>query len=51
LSSACCAFKVFFGARVRDQSALARCIQKLEHSLGFKLLERSTREESLTQAG
>jgi LysR family transcriptional regulator, benzoate and cis,cis-muconate-responsive activator of ben and cat genes len=34
-----------------DQSALTRRIQKLEHSLGFKLLERTTREVSLTQAG
>ena len=34
-----------------DQSALTRRIQKLEHALGFKLLERTTREVSLTQAG
>lgn len=34
-----------------DQSALTRRIQKLEHLLGFRLLERSTREVSLTQAG
>lgn len=34
-----------------DQSALSRRIQKLEHSLGFRLLERTTREVSLTQAG
>lgn len=34
-----------------DQSALTRRIQKLEHSLGFKLLERTTREVGLTQAG
>lgn len=34
-----------------DQSALTRRIQKLEHGLGFKLLERTTREVSLTQAG
>jgi DNA-binding transcriptional LysR family regulator len=34
-----------------DQSALTRRIQKLEHSLGFKLLERTTREVTLTQAG
>lgn len=34
-----------------DQSALTRRIQKLEHSLGFKLLERTTREVALTQAG
>lgn len=34
-----------------DQSALTRRIQKLEHSLGFKLLERTTRDVTLTQAG
>lgn len=34
-----------------DQSALTRRIQKLEQSLGFRLLERTTREVSLTQAG
>jgi DNA-binding transcriptional LysR family regulator len=34
-----------------DQSALTRRIQKLEHHLGFRLLERSTREVVLTQAG
>ena len=34
-----------------DQSALSRRIQKLEHSLGFRLLDRTTREVSLTQAG
>ena len=34
-----------------DQSALSRRIQKLEHALGFRLLERTTREVSLTQAG
>ncbi|MCB1311166.1 MAG: LysR family transcriptional regulator [Sedimentitalea sp.] len=34
-----------------DQSALSRRIQKLEQELGFKLLERTTREVSLTQAG
>lgn len=34
-----------------DQSALSRRIQKLEQSLGFRLLERTTREVSLTQAG
>lgn len=34
-----------------DQSALTRRIQKLEHLLGFRLLERTTREVSLTQAG
>ncbi len=34
-----------------DQSALTHRIQKLEHELGFKLLERTTREVSLTQAG
>ncbi|MDO9641015.1 MAG: LysR family transcriptional regulator [Pseudotabrizicola sp.] len=34
-----------------DQSALTRRIQKLEHHLGFKLLERSTREVALTAAG
>ena len=27
-----------------DQSALTRRIQKLEHQLGFRLLDRSTRE-------
>lgn len=34
-----------------DQSALTRRIQKLEHFLGFKLLERNTREVALTPAG
>lgn len=34
-----------------DQSALSRRIQKLEASLGFRLLERTTREVRLTQAG
>lgn len=34
-----------------DQSALTRRIQKLEQALGFRLLERTTREVSLTQAG
>lgn len=34
-----------------DQSALSRRIQKLEHLLGFVLLERSTREVQLTPAG
>ena len=34
-----------------DQSALTRRIQKLESALGFRLLERTTREVSLTQAG
>jgi DNA-binding transcriptional LysR family regulator len=34
-----------------DQSALSRRIQKLEHFLGFKLLERNTREVALTPAG
>lgn len=34
-----------------DQSALTRRIQKLEQSLGFRLLERTTREVTLTQAG
>jgi DNA-binding transcriptional LysR family regulator len=34
-----------------DQSALSRRIQKLESGLGFKLLERTTREVALTQAG
>ncbi len=34
-----------------DQSALTRRIQKLEHLLGFTLLERTTREVVLTQAG
>lgn len=34
-----------------DQSALTRRIQKLEHAVAFKLLERTTREVSLTQAG
>ncbi|MDO5630232.1 MAG: LysR family transcriptional regulator [Paracoccus sp. (in: a-proteobacteria)] len=34
-----------------DQSALTRRIQKLEHYLGFRLLERTTREVTLTQAG
>jgi LysR family transcriptional regulator, benzoate and cis,cis-muconate-responsive activator of ben and cat genes len=34
-----------------DQSALTRRIQKLEHQLGFRLLDRSTREVVLTPAG
>lgn len=34
-----------------DQSALSRRIQKLESALGFRLLERTTREVTLTQAG
>lgn len=34
-----------------DQSALTRRIQKLEHFLGFRLLDRSTREVVLTAAG
>ncbi|AWB50341.1 LysR family transcriptional regulator [Gemmobacter aquarius] len=34
-----------------DQSALSRRIQKLEQTLGFRLLDRTTREVSLTQAG
>jgi len=34
-----------------DQSALSRRIQKLESGLGFRLLERTTREVALTQAG
>ena len=34
-----------------DQSALTRRIQRLEHQLGFRLLERSTREVVLTPAG
>jgi DNA-binding transcriptional LysR family regulator len=34
-----------------DQSALTRRIQKLEHFLGFRLLDRTTREVRLTQAG
>ncbi len=34
-----------------DQSALTRRIQKLETTLGFRLLERTTREVTLTQAG
>ncbi|MDR5651539.1 LysR family transcriptional regulator [Ruixingdingia sedimenti] len=34
-----------------DQSALSRRIQKLEALLGFRLLERTTREVALTQAG
>ncbi len=34
-----------------DQSALSRRIQKLEQTLGFRLLVRTTREVSLTQAG
>lgn len=34
-----------------DQSALTRRIQKLEHALGFRLLERTTREVVLTAAG
>ncbi len=34
-----------------DQSALTRRIQKLEHFLGFRLLDRTTREVLLTAAG
>jgi DNA-binding transcriptional LysR family regulator len=34
-----------------DQSALSRRIQKLEHSIGVRLLERTTREVMLTAAG
>lgn len=34
-----------------DQSALTRRIQKLEHYLGFRLLDRTTREVVLTPAG
>lgn len=34
-----------------DQSALTRRIQRLEEALGFRLLERTTREVALTQAG
>ncbi|HLS59000.1 MAG TPA: LysR family transcriptional regulator [Paracoccaceae bacterium] len=34
-----------------DQSALTRRIQKLEQMLGFRLLERTTREVALTPAG
>lgn len=34
-----------------DQSALTRRIQKLEERLGFRLLDRTTREVALTQAG
>ena len=34
-----------------DQSALTRRVQKLERILGFRLLERTTREVSLTAAG
>lgn len=34
-----------------DQSALSRRIQKLEQTLGFRLLDRTTRDVSLTQAG
>lgn len=34
-----------------DQSALSRRIQKMEQTLGFRLLDRTTREVSLTQAG
>lgn len=34
-----------------DQSALTRRIQKLEHSLGFSLLDRTTRDVALTPAG
>lgn len=34
-----------------DQSALTRRIQKLEHSVGFALFERTTREVVLTPAG
>lgn len=34
-----------------DQSALTRRIQRLEHHLGFRLLDRTTREVVLTPAG
>ena len=34
-----------------DQSALSRRIQKLESTLGFRLLERTTRDVALTKAG
>lgn len=34
-----------------DQSALTRRIQKLEQAIGFRLLERTTREVALTPAG
>lgn len=34
-----------------DQSALSRRIQKLESTLGIRLMERTTREVALTQAG
>jgi DNA-binding transcriptional LysR family regulator len=34
-----------------DQSALTRRIQKLEHHVGFRLLDRTTREVVLTPAG
>ena len=34
-----------------DQSALTRRIQKLEQCVGFRLLERTTREVTLTAAG
>lgn len=34
-----------------DQSALTRRIQRLEENIGFKLLERTTREVTLTMAG
>ena len=34
-----------------DRAALTRRIQKLERLLGFALLERTTREVSLTPAG
>jgi DNA-binding transcriptional LysR family regulator len=34
-----------------DQSALTRRIQRLEQSIGFRLLERTTREVLLTAAG
>ena len=34
-----------------DQSALTRRIQKLESGIGFRLLERTTREVTLTKAG
>lgn len=34
-----------------DQSALTRRIQRLEQGLGFRLLERTTREVALTPAG